>query len=542
LPQGWDNCDGGELSRTLYPELFAVIGTNFGPGDGSTTFNKPDFRGRTIIGQGQGAGLTNRTIGQKGGEEKHQLTVAELAAHAHTQVAHHHTFGTQQTTTGSGEFAGSGTARNTSDVAPTINPAGGDLSHENMPPFGVALWMIKVSPGGGQTATAPIADTLQDGLLRRVSGLATDFVDGTNHCQNLGIVRLRSFNSIGNPNFEITQYRVGAAIANPPNGARIEDRWFVNNLGLQFTAQDLTPTSPILLPGTNFPINNRYIRITVSTAKPTLAAGDVVAIYQQVEGPLWRELSTDVHSVSLLVRASVAVTFGLSLRDSGSPPTKSLTKLCTYTSPNTWVLIPLPNLPIWVSGGNFNANPGAISYLLALTLAGGSTYMSPANDTWQNGNFMGSVGQDNFFANAAGATFDIAFVQHEPGPLCTTPIDKPFPQNYDECLRYFAKSYNYGDAIGLASSAGYISQFVLQNSSVVGGLRFPKPMAKTPIVSAYSAVGGANAVYDASALTNRAVSGVYGATGQTGFGGFNISTVNAAVAIYQWHYIADTTW
>jgi hypothetical protein len=418
---------------------------------------------------------------------------------------------------------------------------------------GIAGSLLVQSKSGNQLtllnplqSQIPLADSTHTGLLKQVSGVGTDYVDGTNNCQPLQPViwsaRLRSFNSIGNPNFEITQYRVGGALPNPPNAARLEDRWFVNNIGLQFTAQDLTPTSPILLPGTNFPISNGYMRLTISTAKPTLAAGDIVAIYQQVEGPLWRELSTDVHSVSLLVRASVAVKFGLCLRDNGSPPTKSLTKLCTYTSPNTWVLIPLPNLPIWVSGGNFNANPGALSYWLALTLAAGSTLMSPANDTWQNGNLMGAVGQDNFFANAAGATFDIAFVQHEPGPLCTTPIDKPFPQNFDECLRYFAKSYNYAVAINTASVGGYISQFVIQNSSVIGGLRFPKPMAKVPTVSGYSAVGGANNVYDATAATNRAINSVYGATGETGFGGFAIATVNAAVAIYQWHYTADTLW
>jgi microcystin-dependent protein len=52
-------------------------------GDGSTTFNVPDFRGRTIIGAGTGAGLTARARGDKSGEETHVILPGELAAHAH---------------------------------------------------------------------------------------------------------------------------------------------------------------------------------------------------------------------------------------------------------------------------------------------------------------------------------------------------------------------------------------------------------------------------------------------------------------------------
>jgi microcystin-dependent protein len=49
-PVGWLNCNGGAVSRTTYADLFAVIGTNFGAGDGSTTFNMPDFRGLSLVG------------------------------------------------------------------------------------------------------------------------------------------------------------------------------------------------------------------------------------------------------------------------------------------------------------------------------------------------------------------------------------------------------------------------------------------------------------------------------------------------------------
>lgn len=74
-PDGWIVCDGRALSRTMYEELFDAIGTSFGSGDGSTTFNIPDLRGRVAIGSGGDYGL-----GNNGGEKTHTLTVAELPA------------------------------------------------------------------------------------------------------------------------------------------------------------------------------------------------------------------------------------------------------------------------------------------------------------------------------------------------------------------------------------------------------------------------------------------------------------------------------
>ena len=65
-PDGWLFCDGSAISRTLYADLFAVIGTTYGSGDGTTTFNLPNFIGLTsdnvpCCGNGLSLGLTNGT-------------------------------------------------------------------------------------------------------------------------------------------------------------------------------------------------------------------------------------------------------------------------------------------------------------------------------------------------------------------------------------------------------------------------------------------------------------------------------------------------
>lgn len=85
-PAGFLMCDGSAVSRTTYAALFNAIGTNFGPGDGSTTFNLPPTPGKTLVGKGA-AGSTFGTLGAVLGEETHTLSVNEMPAHAHTMAS-----------------------------------------------------------------------------------------------------------------------------------------------------------------------------------------------------------------------------------------------------------------------------------------------------------------------------------------------------------------------------------------------------------------------------------------------------------------------
>ena len=90
VPRGWAACDGQLLPIAQNQALFSLLGTYYG-GDGRVTFALPDMRGRVPMHLGQGVGLTNRTIGEKGGAEEHALTIDQLPAHSHDVGSHAHT-------------------------------------------------------------------------------------------------------------------------------------------------------------------------------------------------------------------------------------------------------------------------------------------------------------------------------------------------------------------------------------------------------------------------------------------------------------------
>lgn len=160
-PLGYLPCDGSAVSRTTYSNLFAAIGTTFGAGDGSTTFNVPDLRDRAPIGISPGSLGTDRpsvrNIADVGGEESHVLIIAEQPSHTHsvTDPGHNHQPNITSTEfvtnrfienvqSGTGATFAGGVEATTNTVPTGISLAntGGGGGHNNMEPFLAILWCI----------------------------------------------------------------------------------------------------------------------------------------------------------------------------------------------------------------------------------------------------------------------------------------------------------------------------------------------------------------------------------------------------------------
>ena len=132
-PKGWAMCNGQFLPINQNQALFSLLGTTFG-GNGQTTFALPDFRGRVPIHVGSG-----HTVGEKGGEQAHTLSIAELPMHTH--VLNSSTLAANNVLPANNLFAVSpqqvySTAANlTAMNATSVTTVGGSQAHLNMQPF-----------------------------------------------------------------------------------------------------------------------------------------------------------------------------------------------------------------------------------------------------------------------------------------------------------------------------------------------------------------------------------------------------------------------
>jgi len=135
-PTGWLLCDGSAVSRTTYADLFAITSTNFGVGDGSTTFNLPDLKGKTIVGFNSGETEFD-TLGETGGAKTHTLTIPEMPAHTHMENLY---------STGSGltaaQIAGGVPSATPADYQVTDSTGGGG-AHNNLQPYITLYYIIK---------------------------------------------------------------------------------------------------------------------------------------------------------------------------------------------------------------------------------------------------------------------------------------------------------------------------------------------------------------------------------------------------------------
>lgn len=148
IPLNWLLCDGQAVSRIDYSELFNLIGTTYGSGDGSTTFNLPNYKGRVSVGKDTSQTEFNN-LGKKGGEKTHTLTVNEMPSHTHNAInyTNGYTGGSQtnfQTVLSGNEVSGTPQA---------VKSTGGGQSHNNLQPYITSNYIIKAKQSAGVVAT-----------------------------------------------------------------------------------------------------------------------------------------------------------------------------------------------------------------------------------------------------------------------------------------------------------------------------------------------------------------------------------------------------
>lgn len=157
-PSGWLLTDGSAVSRSTFSALFALIGTTYGSGDGSTTFNVPDIRDKIPLGKG----ATHSTLGATGGEETHVLSVGEMPSHNHggatggQSADHDHIVNywwsgsgpssplpAADVTAAPAGPSAQATGGTSNDHTHAISAQGGGAAHNNLQPYIVLPYIIK---------------------------------------------------------------------------------------------------------------------------------------------------------------------------------------------------------------------------------------------------------------------------------------------------------------------------------------------------------------------------------------------------------------
>jgi hypothetical protein len=283
------------------------------------------------------------------------------------------------------------------------------------------------------------------------------------------------------------------------------------------------------------PFEGTYaLRMTCSTADPSIGDNDYYHIFQKIEGYNVRSFRNNPITLSFYVRSSIVGIFCISFRTSQF--NRSYVQSFTINQPNTWekkTIIAIPSLS--------EGSPGTVDYstgigmMLAFSLINGNNFNTSNLGVWHDGNFIGTPGQTNFMATI-GTTFDIAQVQVEPGNTVTPFEYLPISVQVDLCQRYFEKSYDLEIMPGTTTETGVFCAIRPDGDSGVTVL-FKTKKRVSPVVSIYSPVTGSLG-YVRNSTHGIDQGGSYGVAGMSGF---RIECVSASVSSgFRGHWTADS--
>jgi microcystin-dependent protein len=294
IPAGWLACNGAAVSRTTYAQLFGIIGTLYGPGNGSTTFNLPDFRGKFKRGWDDGAGIDpGRAFGtiQAAANAAHSHSIGStdhahavsLNPHTHTVTDGGHAHTVTVTKAGAEVSAGSGLFSAVDQSVVTTSEVTG-LTIDSTGNFGGVTLNASTglsSTGSSGSESRPINLTVVT-CIKAYGGLVTDGL-GSMAFQNSNAVNITGGTIAGTTTGAFAALSCSSAPVNPNDVARLAD--IGGNVGSILSGDqqllvidNANPVIPIIRPLSNQPFG--MVKLDAGNKIPTSLLPTVGVNYQ----------------------------------------------------------------------------------------------------------------------------------------------------------------------------------------------------------------------------------------------------------------------
>lgn len=284
-------------------------------------------------------------------------------------------------------------------------------------------------------------------------------------------------NAIINGDMMISQRNT--TFTSPAAGSYTLDRWVFFSVGAVVTTITQNSDAPTITSAGRYIGNS--LRMQITTADSSIAAGDYCMIYQTIEGYVWSHFAQQVCTLSFWVRSGKTGIHCVSLRNGG--PDRTLILEYTVNAVDTWEFKTL-SVPASPSAGTWNyTTSGGLT--LGFMLSVGSTFQTTAG-SWTTGNFLGSSNQVNVTDSSSSRFFAVTGVQLELGSGFSGYEVRSFAEEFRDCQRYFQKSNDYGVAISTANVVDWHIQWAaVANNEYLARVPLWHPMRTAPTVTTY---------------------------------------------------------
>jgi hypothetical protein len=241
--------------------------------------------------------------------------------------------------------------------------------------------------------------------------------------------------------------------------------------------------------------NNTFqysLKVDVTTADTSIAAGDFSHISHRIEGYNVRDLIGQTFTLSFWVKSPKTGVHCVSFRNSIFDRTHVLEY--TVSTANTWEYKSVTVTGGLITAGTWNWTNG-MGVDVVFTLLTGTTFQTTTG-SWQTGNFIGTSNQVNVMDNTAN-NFFLTGVQLEAGPVATPFERRPIGTELALCQRYFCKSFALTTTPVNSTGDNKLSLGAIVNAGIIDGQReeFPVSMRATPTFVFYSNNGNANGLW-----------------------------------------------